>query len=514
MKINEMIGLFDSLDENNHNPFEEAFRHRYTERFDYAEYLPAYKSVFEYAEGRFGMTPSVTLLTMLPAMATALGMNSYISYGVFKTKANSFVINIQPSGKGKTQFSKWLFTDNIYKRDMELTQAFVDELDRLEEIVPGDNSEFKTVRDKDVAVKKWERRRQQLTLTQVTPAALYQCAGQSAVMMNFDELTMFRNVFFPNEPGRKDDNSFILTQLYSEHVLKKSLIGESGRDVLNSSLSLYAHGTTSGVLSMMNPAYLENGTLWRFWFALQENESSVLYSTSGVTSRRNTLNHSVEKPSAFNSAFNQVFESMYNNAADYVFSYSQPALELRDKVEAIFRTMEAIYGDEKQSLKRTIVNKLFATMDKVALLIHSLNNYELFKPGMNQTSLSTNLLDPSKIDADTVEAAFAVTRMIFSNWLDMVAIKNEDHTVEMIDGIRKKSTDSTKKTRPMADYNSIVEQLGGPGSYDIEKWEDAVKDFDYQSSNNRISRKRMNEMLSKNPNLISMNGKKIILKYA
>lgn len=516
MKINEMFDLFDSMDENEGAQFEEVFRRRYTERFDHEEHLPAYKNVFEYAEGRFGMTPSVTLFTMLPPMAAAMGMNSYISYGVFKTKPNCFVINIQPSGKGKTAFTKWLYAENIYKRDRELTQVFVDELDRLQEVVPGDHAEFKTLRDRDVAITRLERRRRQLLLTHVTPAALYQNVGQSALMMNFDELTQFRNVFFPNDPGRKDDNSFILTQLYSEHVMKKSLIGESGRDVLNSSLSFYAHGTPSGVLPMMNETYRENGTLWRFWFALQEIESAVLFSNAGASARKNSIKHRVEKPAAFNQAFNSVYDALHNNASEYVFSYSNSALELRDKVEAIFRTMEAIYGDEKQSLYRSIVNKLFAAMDKLALIIHALNNYELFKPGMSQLSLSSGLLDPSKIDEASVEAAFTITRMIFSNWLDMVALEKESSTAEVIEGMRKKSTSLTvtKKTKPMLDYNAIVDSLGGPGSYDLQRWEAAVMGHEYNVTNPRQARKRVMEMLSKNPNLTVMDGKNIIVNYA
>lgn len=505
MNITTIYNRFNELDEQDLSSFEEMFRLRFTTPFDHTTHLPAYDSIFEYANTQFKMSPTVTLMTMLPAMSVALGMKSYMRHGVHSTKPNVYVINVQESGKGKTQFTKWLYKNSIYKKDMQFSIEYAEEKNRIQLAEPGSEGvDFKSVNDKQAAINKLHRGKKMPVLTGVTPASLLQAVGQCATMLNYDELTTFKSVFYPNDPGKLGDTMNHLTQLYSEHTYKKSLVSADSTDVLDSSLSFYAHGTASGALSLFNPFYMGNGTTWRFWFTLTEKDEVEIYNSGGIALRRDRMkDNNPQHPTEFITAFDTVFDSMFDNMNECHFYYDRSAAIKREDVEAILRTMEAVYSqDEKYSFKKTMINKLFACMEKMSLLFHVLNNHELFRgrKHMQPGTSFSGLLDPFSVGSESVEAAFEVVRIIYSNWLDMFALKDDKIDTAIIADINKTTTKTKKAPKR---YKEIYDKLGGSGKYSMNDIKSAIESIlkDVPKDNQKVYRGRYMQDLKKSLDL-------------
>jgi hypothetical protein len=402
-----------------------------------------------------GIAKETVFFTMLPIVSTACGMNTFMNPGVVlgNIKPNLFCVNILRSGGAKSQISSLLLKETLNPLSEELYRITQEEIDSL--VVDKDNGPLYNAKDRSEERERIRLRSHKPILSKVSPAALMQYAGNGALMLFFDEIASFINSFVIG-----DREVTLLTELYQTYRSDKVLIGRSDTEVWDSSLSLYAHGTPELAKQMVTPKMQTDGSSWRFCFNVDIKEPLTLSFAEYLAKSSDEL----PDFETFYRMFNNIKLDHFKNETPKIYTYEEEALQIKSFLSKKLQWL-ADSLDEKGSRTSSMLLKLPALLDKMSLLHH------LMRSNLGDSNVFT-LRDSKIVKADSVSFAWDFAKKVFTGWNMMIQLReSKDLTSEI-----EKNT-IKKKTKNDEFYSQILTDMGGPGTYSIEKWEQTLVEF-------------------------------------
>ena len=426
------------------------------------------------------------LFVMLPILATALGMHTYIDAGnrPIKTKPNVYMINLLNSGGAKSQITNLLLKNTLKKLDSSLQE----ETERLLNMIVVDkqNGPIFNSTDRDS-----ERKRIRLTshhalISKGSPASVFHFAGNGAMMLIYDELATFIDMFIIGDRSITD-----LTELYQSHSVKKVLIGRETASVEDSAISLYAHGTPQYGKTLVTDKMKKDGSCWRFWINIDTPEAISL----SLEEFMDLESEEVPDFSTFDRLFTSIVNQHLKRETEWVYKYDKKAL---DQKKVVFKTLQwlSLSLDERDSTMKTILLKLPAIIDKCAL-IHAVVKYNL------EDKSVFNAMDTKQVGIESFEFGWAMARKVFTGWMELIQLRDSKADDEGLQEhkLKKPSVNSQY-------YQELLQKMGGPGVYPKDKFAFVLSSVGFK---NRTDKGRFKTFLNANPNLIIDIGKEIMI---
>lgn len=426
------------------------------------------------------------LFVMLPILATALGMHTYIDAGThpIKTKPNVYMINLLNSGGAKSQVTNLLLKNTLKKLDNVLQE----ETERLTSLVVIDkqNGPIFGSNDRKEELTRIRMRQHHAIISKGSPASLFHFAGNGAMMLIYDELATFIDMFIIGDRAVTD-----LTELYQSHSVKKVLIGREAASVEDSAVSLYGHGTPQYGKTLVTDKMKADGSCWRFWINIDTPESVSLTLEEFMDSQ----SEEVPDFSAFDKLFNTIVGQHFKRESEWVYKYTKEALEVK---RIVFKTLQwlSLSLDERDSTMKTILLKLPAIIDKCAL-IHAVIKYNL------EDKSVFNAMDTKQVGVESFEFGWAMARKVFTGWMELIQLRDSKSNDEGLQEHKLKKPSVNSKY-----YQELVQKMGGPGVYPKDKF---VLVFSSIGFKNRTDKGRFKTYLSANPNLIIDIGKEVMI---
>jgi len=427
------------------------------------------------------------LFIMLPIIATALGMHTYIDAGnrPITTKPNVYMINLLNSGGAKSQITSLLLKNTLKKLDNSLEE----QTERLLNMIVIDKQNGPIFGSNDRKEEKTRIRMQQhhALISKGSPESIFHFANNGAMMLVYDELATFIDMFIIGD--RSVTN---LTELYQSHSVKKVLIGRETASVKDSSVSMYAHGTPQYGKTMVTEKMKADGSCWRFWINIDTPEAVSLSLDEFMDSA-----DSEEVPdfSAFDRLFNSIVSQHFKRESEWVYKYDKKALEAK---KVVFGTLQwlSLSLDERDSTMKTILLKLPAIIDKCALL-HAVVTYNL------QDKTVFNAMDTKQVGVESFEFGWAMARKIFTGWMELIQLRDSKTNDEGLQEhkLKKPSVNSQY-------YLELIQKMGGPGVYAKDKFALVLSSIGFK---NRTDKGRFKTFLNANPNLIIDIGKEVMI---
>ena len=402
-----------------------------------------------------GISKETILFAMLPIISTACGMNTFIDPGVVpgKVKPNLFCVNVLKSGAAKSQISSLLLGNTLDPLSLRLHTEVAEQIDSL--VVDRDNGPLFNSKDRSEEKERIRLSAHKPLLSKASSAALLQYAGNGSLMLFYDELASFINAFVIG-----DREVTVLTELYQTHKCDKVLIGRSNTEVWDSSLSFYAHGTPEYGKQMVTPKMRGDGSSWRFCINVDIKEPL----TETYEEYCNRMSKELPDFKLFFTMFNNIVSSHLQRPEEWIYKYDKEALEIK---AFLSNKLKWIAGSlsEGDSLISTMLLKLPAILDKISLLHHIM-----------KSNLGDNMVfqsyEPKIIKKDSIEFAWNFARKTFTGWNLLIQLRDSK---ESTDSIEKNTV--KKSTKNHLIYSQILILIGGPGIYETEKWEEAIKEF-------------------------------------
>lgn len=441
------------------------------------------------------VTPDTIIFCMLPILATACGMHTFMHAGSrdMKSKPNIFAVNILNSGAGKTPISKGLIDNTLKLLDKQMLARNEQQLESVQ-INKTDGPIFNATDRKD-AMSKISLMRHNVLMSKGSIEAIFHFAGNGASMLYFDEMANFWRQFDGQERLVQD-----LTELYQTHSINKVLIGRTNTSVEDSSLNAYIHGTPEYGKLFMSPDMRSDGSCWRFCINVYTPEKLDVSFDDFLSTRVKTH----PDFSRFFSLFDEIRKQHFERTDDWVYKYDDAALELKQHLDNRLIWCSKSIDNELMS---TMLSKLLGIVDKAALL-HSIvksNTSEAISEDFLVSSYMSKV-----VGIDSVEFGWDFAKKVWTGW--MTVFQLAESNAEDEESLQKASV--KKKTRSMTDYNDVVKSMGGPGTYDIKVWENALRVYPYSGVvNTRRCKTNVLQMMSKHPGCASIVNDKIILKY-
>jgi hypothetical protein len=428
-----------------------------------------------------GVKEETVLFVMLPIIATACGMKTYIESGTheFSTKPNVFAVNVLNSGGSKSVIANGLMRNTIKKLHNEYRDLT---LRRIEDVRIEKDTEITGAQARDA-----ERARIRLSAhtplaSKGTAESMFHYAGNGAMLMYYDELATFIEMFMGKE--RKVQ---ILTELYQTHSVEKTLIGRESTSVIDSSLSLYAHGTPTYGRHLLSSSMRADGSCWRFWINIDTPEPITLSMDEFMEQQ------SMEIPdfTTFDRLFHAIKDSHFKSLVEINYSYTKEALtskhEIWKKLLWVTKSM-----DETNETLKSMLLKLLAIIDKCAL-IHTIVKENISPSPFNYRS----------VDQDSFDFGWSMARMIWTGWMQMIQMEeNKNNDTELKTHKIKKPTINNEI------YARLLDQMGGPGIYDLDVWERNCEEFNYKD---RTVKHRFKKWMTEDPNRVIVQGQTVIL---
>lgn len=418
------------------------------------------------------------LFVMLPILATALGMHTYIDAGnrPLTTKPNVYMVNLLNSGGAKSQITNLLLKNTLKRLDKELQEQTERLLNMI--VVDKQNGPIYNSTDRDN-----ERKRIRLTshhalISKGSPASVFHFGGNGAMMLIYDELATFIDMFIIGD--RSITN---LTELYQSHSVKKVLIGRETASVEDSAISLYAHGTPQYGKTLVTENMKKDGSCWRFWVNIDTPEAISLSLEEFMDS---TDSEEVPDFSAFDLLFISIVNQHFKRETEWVYKYDKKALEQK---KVVFKTLHwlSLSLEEKDSTMKTILLKLPAIIDKCAL-IHAVVKYNL------EDKSVFNAMDTKVVGLESFEFGWAMARKVFTGWMELIQLRDSKTDDEGLQEHKLKKPSVNSKY-----YQEFLQKIGGPGVYFKDKFESALSSIAFK---NRMDKTRFRTFLNANPNLI------------
>lgn len=427
------------------------------------------------------------LFVMLPILATALGMHTFIDAGnrPITTKPNVYMVNLLNSGGAKSQITNLLLKNTLKRLD----NALQEETERLINMITVDkqNGPIFNSTDRDS-----ERKRIRLTshhalISKGSAESLFHFGGNGAMMLIYDELATFIDMFIVG-----DRNITMLTELYQSHSVKKVLISRETASVEDSAISLYAHGTPQYGKSLVTDKMKKDGSCWRFWINIDTPEPISLSLEEFMNSEEE---EEVPDFSTFDRLFTSIVNQHFKRQSEWIYKYDKKAL---DQKKIVFKTLKwlSLSLDERDSTMKTILLKLPAIIDKCAL-IHAVVKYNL------EDKSVFNAMDTRQVGEESFEFGWQMARKVFTGWMELIQLrdsKTDDEGLQKFK-LKKPSVNSTY-------YQELLQKMGGPGVYPKDKFEFVLSSIGFK---NRMDKTRFRNFLNANPNLIIDIGKEIMI---
>jgi len=436
-----------------------------------------------------GISKETILFAMLPIISTACGMNTFMDPGVVngKVKPNIFCVNVLKSGAAKSQISSLLISNTLDPLSLRLHREVQEQIDSL--VVDRENGPLYNSQDRQE-----ERRRLRLAahkplLSKASSAALLQYAGNGSLMLFFDELASFVNSFVIG-----DREVTLLTELYQTHKCDKVLIGRSDTEVWDSSLSFYGHGTPEYGKQMVTPKMRGDGSSWRFCMNVDIKEP-LSESFEEYCSR---MHRELPDFTTFFRIFNNIAALHLQRQDHWIYTYEPESLMIKAYLSQKLKWLAGSLSEE-DSLISTMLLKLPAILDKIALLHH------LIKSNLGDQSIF-QAHAPRTVGVDSISFAWDFARKTFTGWNLLIQLRDSKESTGSIEKNRVK-----KSTKNHTFYSQILIQLGGPGSYDLAHWERAIEEFNLFKTDRRL-KSRFKRWCSES-DIAFIKGTKIELKH-
>ena len=434
------------------------------------------------------VTEETVLFVMLPIIATACGMNTLIDAGnrPIRTKSNIYVVNLLNSGGAKSQITNLLLKNTLKPLDKSL----LEHNQRLQDLVVVDkqNGPIFNSTDRINELTRLRMLEHHALISKGTPESIFHFAGNGAMMLVYDELATFIDMFINGTRAITD-----LTELYQSHQVKKVLVGRSSASIDDSAVSLYAHGTPEFGRQLVTPKMKADGSCWRFWINIDTPEPL----SCSFDEYKAAQSQSIPDFSAFDKLFKKIADAHFDRPTEWLYKFTPEALEAKSEIfDRLAWTANSL--DESESTMQTLLLKLPAIIDKCALL-HSIITTNL------EDKSVFNAFDSKTVNLSSLDFGFAMAKKIWTGWMSLIQLEEGLQTDASL-----KETKIKKSTAMTLLYEGLLAVMGGPGIYDQSAFESALAALPYK---NRMVKKRFLEFISVNKNLVVIQNSKVILSH-
>ena len=432
------------------------------------------------------VSEETVLFVMLPVLATACGMNTYIDAGThpLRTKPNIYAVNLLNSGGAKSQIANLILKNTLKAKDEKLQE----QNRRIQDSVTIDkqNGPIYNSTDRANEITRLRMQEHHALISKGSPQSLFHYAGNGAMLLVYDELATFIDMFVIGDRAVTD-----LTELYQSHSVKKLLISRGSASVNDSAVSLYAHGTPEYGRTLVTPKMKADGSCWRFWINIDTPEAFSMTLEEFLAAE----DDEIPDFSAFDKLFNDIAKDHFERTTEWVYKFDKETLQVKRE---LFKTLQWLSGslDESESTMKTILLKLPAIIDKCAL-IHAIVKYNL------EDKTIFNAMDTKQVKLESFEFGWQMARKVFTGWMELIQLRESKTNDEGLKEFKVKKPSINSQY-----HQTLIEKLGGPGIYSKSNFDSAYASLEYK---NRVDKKRFRDFLNANPNLIIDLGNEVMI---